>query len=264
MATPPSNNPSIDLTYQSFRPIMAFNGGNDQIKGMITTVRKFVNGADWDPRYIVTGNGGGTWTQGYLDATTDTTYKVDVISLKGLDGKYKMAWINRDAPDPDFLYSSGYYTGSFSFTSPVALQGAGINTNLSWGGSAGYRLTGSDSCFAVFEGVAGANVYAVNGCSGAVTNIPTNEIPVRYSLLQNYPNPFNPSTSIKFEIPKEGIVKLVVYDILGKEVATLINDKKSAGSYIVDFNATGIASGVYFYKLITTEFTDIKKMTLIK
>lgn len=119
----------------------------------------------------------------------------------------------------------------------------------------------------------GAVVYARFGAtpiyydnSNLLTEITPvgSEIPEKYTLNQNYPNPFNPSTSIKFEIPKDGLVKIVVYDILGKEVATLVNDKRTAGSYIVDFNAGGLSSGVYFYKLITNDFTDIKKMTLVK
>lgn len=90
------------------------------------------------------------------------------------------------------------------------------------------------------------------------------EIPKEYKLGQNYPNPFNPVTSIKFAIPKQEFVTLKVYDMLGKEVVTLVNSTKSAGNYIVDFNAAEISSGTYFYRLKAGEFTEVKKMTIIK
>jgi len=90
------------------------------------------------------------------------------------------------------------------------------------------------------------------------------KVPKDYALSQNYPNPFNPVTNIKFQIPSAKFVKLVVYDILGKEVEILVNETKSAGTYLVSFDASELSSGIYFYKLITNDFTDVKKMVLIK
>ncbi len=86
----------------------------------------------------------------------------------------------------------------------------------------------------------------------------------KYKLLQNYPNPFNPSTKINFELKKESNVTLKIYDILGAEVATLVNGHKKAGRYSVKFNASNLASGIYFYRLNAGPFTAIKKMILIK
>ncbi|MFZ4591600.1 MAG: T9SS type A sorting domain-containing protein [Ignavibacteria bacterium] len=85
-----------------------------------------------------------------------------------------------------------------------------------------------------------------------------------YSLKQNYPNPFNPATNIRYEIPKTGFVKLVVFDALGCERRTLVNEVKQAGNYSVDFIASELSSGIYFYKLESNGFSDIKKMMLIK
>lgn len=90
------------------------------------------------------------------------------------------------------------------------------------------------------------------------------EVPKVFSLEQNYPNPFNPVTNIKFGLPKAGLVKLAVYDVTGKQVAELVNGNYSAGSYKYDFNASEFASGIYFYKLETPGFTDVKKMILVK
>ena len=89
-------------------------------------------------------------------------------------------------------------------------------------------------------------------------------IPNEYSLDQNYPNPFNPSTRISYSIKEEGLVKLKVYDILGKEIATLVNENKPAGNYEVDFNASQLPSGMYIYKIQSGQFSDVKKMLLTK
>ena len=88
--------------------------------------------------------------------------------------------------------------------------------------------------------------------------------PNSYSLAQNYPNPFNPTTTIKYTLQFSGRVTLKVYDILGKEVATLVNEEKPAGSYSVVFDAGKLASGIYFYKLQAGNFVATRKMILLK
>ncbi|MEO8513613.1 MAG: SBBP repeat-containing protein [Ignavibacteria bacterium] len=91
-----------------------------------------------------------------------------------------------------------------------------------------------------------------------------NNIPENYKLYQNYPNPFNPSTKIKFDLASESDVKLSVFDITGKEVGVLLNNKLAAGSYEISFNNINLSSGIYFYRLNTGSYSEIKKMTLIK
>jgi len=83
-------------------------------------------------------------------------------------------------------------------------------------------------------------------------------------LYQNYPNPFNPETTIKFELPEDAIVSLKVYDILGKEVATLIDGFEEAGYHQASLNATNLASGLYFYRITAGSFTDVKKLVVVK
>jgi hypothetical protein len=90
------------------------------------------------------------------------------------------------------------------------------------------------------------------------------KIPANYSLTQNYPNPFNPTTNIKFSIPRDGEASLKIYDILGNEVATYLEGFVKAGEYNAVIDGANWSSGVYFYNLTTSEFTDTKKMTLIK
>ena len=89
-------------------------------------------------------------------------------------------------------------------------------------------------------------------------------IPTEYFLFQNYPNPFNPSTIIRYDLPKEGMVSIKIYDMLGIEVKTLVNEYKSAGIYNIEFNASNLTSGIYFYKLTLGNITQAKKMLLLK
>jgi len=91
-----------------------------------------------------------------------------------------------------------------------------------------------------------------------------NIMPKTYELSQNYPNPFNPSTKIKYSIPKDGLVTLKIFDITGREIRTLVSEQKTAGNYLVEFNASGLSSGVYFYQIKTGDFIQTKRMVLIK
>ncbi len=108
-------------------------------------------------------------------------------------------------------------------------------------------------------------VPRTRGFSNVVTDVENefNSIS-EYRLNQNYPNPFNPTTTISFTIPATSNVSLKVFNILGKEVATIVNETKSAGNYSINFNASGLSSGVYFYQLTTDNFTSTKKFTLMK
>jgi hypothetical protein len=119
-------------------------------------------------------------------------------------------------------------------------------------------------------GAAGSPVRRfVKGALDYVDNVPVNiagetEIPVEYKLAQNYPNPFNPSTKISFALPKQGFVSLKVYDVTGKEVAKLVNEVKAAGFYNIEFNASSLSSGVYFYRIDAGDFVQTRKMLLVK
>ncbi|MBI2430337.1 MAG: T9SS type A sorting domain-containing protein [Ignavibacteriales bacterium] len=128
----------------------------------------------------------------------------------------------------------------------------------------------------------GVNILAVNGThlfagtnSAGVWRRPLSEMitgvndqttspPFQFVLEQNYPNPFNPSTKIRFAVPGLSFVLLKVYNLLGQEVATLVNEEKRAGSYEVQWNAIGFSSGIYFYKLRSGNFVETKRMLMIK
>lgn len=111
--------------------------------------------------------------------------------------------------------------------------------------------------------VVGGNTAKIN--QGGVTSLSDDKLtPDGFILAQNYPNPFNPSTTISFSIPSAGFTSLKVYEILGDEVATLVNEERSAGEYDITFDASTLTSGVYLYRLSAGSFTEIKKMILMK
>jgi glucuronoarabinoxylan endo-1,4-beta-xylanase len=90
------------------------------------------------------------------------------------------------------------------------------------------------------------------------------EMPGQYQLLQNYPNPFNPTTVLRYEVPVAGDVRLAVFDMLGREVAVLVNERKTPGSYSVIFDASGLSSGVYFCRLRGYDVVQSRRMMLVR
>jgi hypothetical protein len=103
-----------------------------------------------------------------------------------------------------------------------------------------------------------------DGSFGYTDIVEVEVVPEQYELLQNYPNPFNPSTKIVFSIPEASFVQLKVYDVLGNEVSTLVNEEHNAGVYSIDFSGTRLTSGTYFYRLKAGNYVEIKKMVLLK
>jgi hypothetical protein len=144
------------------------------------------------------------------------------------------------------------------------------NTLISWGGTNPTITEVDQNGNVVFEawypqGIFTYRAYKFDWNGSLVSNENLgNNAPRSFELKQNYPNPFNPSTSIKFAVPKRGLVKLVIYDLLGKEIRTILNEVRDPGRYTVAFDASDLSSGVYFYKILSGEFTDAKKMIILK
>jgi hypothetical protein len=152
-------------------------------------------------------------------------------------------------------------------------------TNVIWGSTnnggtwtASYTSTVGDQFRHITTARSGYNMWAVKGVGTGIAkytspsgiNLISGEVPSDYNLSQNYPNPFNPVTNIKFSIPNQGFVTLKVFNSLGKEVATLVNEVTNTGTYVVDFDASNFTSGVYFYRLQSDNFSETKRMMLIK
>ena len=147
-------------------------------------------------------------------------------------------------------YTNGQYTYSFNYTAPATagsqtLYATGLATN-----SSGQWNFAPDKIISVVT----------------ATDVKNNSIPAEYLLEQNYPNPFNPSTLIKYSIAETENVTLKIYDMLGNEIKTLVNEVKQPGKYISEFSSQNLnlASGIYFYKLQTEKFSSTKKMLLLK
>jgi Secretion system C-terminal sorting domain/CARDB len=158
-------------------------------------------------------------------------------------------------------------TGSIGINAPPG--GPGNFVSITPGSNCANTIISTSTCNNIVPYNIASGTYYGCGYEGITQN--ENTVPAAYSLEQNYPNPFNPSTQIQFASPKASIVKLVVYDLLGRIVKTLVNEYKEAGTYKVDFDGTKLASGVYFYKLesrqvgsSTGDFTAVKKMLLVK
>ncbi len=107
-------------------------------------------------------------------------------------------------------------------------------------------------------------LYNLGGGTVGIKDLDNEEIPVAFSLAQNFPNPFNPTTTIQFSLPQAGNISLKIFNLLGEEVKTLVNDFKQSGKHSVQFNANNLASGIYFYRIQAGNFVETKKMILIK
>lgn len=180
-----------------------------------------------------------------------------------------MNWLTVDNDLP----GGGKYVNYISNTF-YALTGSNvyksINGGVNWSGS----IIGSDPfvCFTISfinentGWVAGENGSLFRNTNSTAIGIEpiSNEIPNQFLLFQNYPNPFNPETSIKFNLPENSFVKLIVYDITGREVDVLLNESMNKGIYETKWNASYLPSGVYFYRLISEKFSEFRKMILIK
>ena len=128
------------------------------------------------------------------------------------------------------------------------------------------NLGKSDSIFINYSDAIGEIKTAKAGWVETLVSVYENprEIPSKFDLLQNYPNPFNPSTTIKYTIPIRCHVEIQLFDILGREMKTLVNDLKEPGMYEILFNANNLSSGVYFYRIQAGDYTTTKKFILIK
>ncbi|HAB50770.1 MAG TPA: hypothetical protein DCE80_01095 [Ignavibacteriales bacterium] len=163
----------------------------------------------------------------------------------------------------DHIFASVEDGGVFQFTD-IGENWVAVNNGLPFKNPLSLGINSSGY---IFAGTSGGGVFRSINPTVSVEE-KNNFTPLEFSLAQNYPNPFNPSTKIKYAIPgnvetRHG-VSLRVYDVLGNEVATLVNEEKEAGSYEVEWNAVDKSSGVYFYQLKAGEYANTKKMILLR
>lgn len=213
-------------------------------------------------RYCISQNGGQTWQ---VDGNLGTNGLADFTwcnsdSLTSGDGYAIASFVDQNGDS--ITVRRGNMTGSLG--AYLYKRNSVMSTGYLAPTCAVYKIgTSKYSAFA-YAGQGPSSVYfnQENLVTG-VTPISGN-VPGSFVLMQNFPNPFNPTTTIRFDIPKNGFVSLKVYDVLGNEVATLVNENLNPNTYEVSWDANRLASGVYFYKLVSGNFTDVKKMILLK
>jgi subtilisin family serine protease len=233
---------------------------------------------DWD---LVDGSGDSTdWdSQGNLGYAMHTTETFDTLVATALisSSNYGYWAILNDGSDGYFGVYNGFTSSEKwqALSSGIGKSKAGVGdiSEVTSGGP--FTIPTGDTLKVAFAVAAG---NSLSDLRTAITNARTkypqiltdsnsknNTIPVSYNLAQNYPNPFNPSTTINYSLSKSGLVTIKVYDILGKEIATLVNEEESMGSHSVQFSANGgHSSGVYFYQIRSGSYIATKKMLLLK
>ncbi len=232
-------------------------------------------GINWIAQYYTVSNWGRFFSMFFVNANTGFIGSNVGHILKTTNAG--TTWNNIMIPTSNRIFSLYFPSASTGYGS---CYGGQIVKTTNSGNNWFLQTTGTGSIlYSIFfinnlTGYAAGNNNTVlkttdgGGAPIGITPI-SNEVPKDFRLEQNYPNPFNPSTNINFSIPKPGNVKLSVFDVLGREVETLVNEQLSAGTYKVDFpapsgNASHLPSGLYFYRIISGNFTDVKKMLLIK
>jgi len=242
-------------SYTNYIILKTTNSGNNWIiQGQSSPIRLFsVDFINVNTGYtsgdggviLKTTNGGNNWKQlisGYTD--------VNLISIKALSDNVV------------------YAVGGSLYNSIIIKSTDGGDKWIpqeSYTNNALYDIEFTNDSTAYIVGKYGTILKTTNGGTIIVnTSRVCNYIPSSFKLFQNYPNPFNPTTTIRYDIKTKGDVELKVFDLLGRDIATLVNENQTPGTYEVVFDATSLPSGVYLYKLITGDFVETRKMVVIK
>lgn len=267
--------PSINTIWKiNNYPHIASSGNNNKL--MIACVRSFNNSSDLDPISYYTTNGGSSWTFYYIDPTTNYNTLFDEVSINSPRenaANYNVAWFQYALQPAQEQIQSGIYTGSWSVSTILSQNSFCGNVSDYRDAQPGYIfLPESPGMNSIYNSMTAwfAESLCYEYSLWASFETPgqrrpyVNGTPDKFGLEQNYPNPFNPSTKIRFTLPKDVNVKLIVFDILGREVITLVNGVIDAGIHEINFDASLLSSGVYFYRIQAGKYTTKKKMLLIK
>lgn len=165
------------------------------------------------------------------------------------------------------LCSSFTFAGSSDSTTGFSLKWAGWRNFFIESSSPGYQIRGAMGEFLSGVSTGDSNtllVGTINGLGILTGSLYDMEVPTTMALYQNFPNPFNPVTTIRYSISSPVTVRLKIYDILGNEIRTLVNEYQHSGNYAVQFNAASLSSGIYIYRLEAGKFVSVRKLTLLK
>ena len=245
-------------------------------------IMKTTNGGnDWQEIFVYSGDGG-FFSLHFLDSNTGTVVGGnsaavgDAVILRTTNGGVDWTNIAFNNSNISRLWSVKFVTPSIGYISGGGNTGncailKTTNGGINWyfqAANPGNMLNGNYFMNANTGYAVGSNgrIIKTTDGGGALIGIKTesNNVPERYFLSQNYPNPFNSMCNVQFSMHNAGNVKLVVYDVMGREVKTLVNEKLRPGTYETSFDGSMLPSGVYFYKLITEGFSETKRMLMIK
>ncbi len=253
---------------------------NQYVYSLAVSGNNIFAGTDNNGVYMSTNNGS-SWTQTALNNQYIPSLGVsgnNIFAGTRYNGVFLstnngVSW-TQTALNNQTVYSLGV-SGNNIFAGTTDHSGVYLssNTGISWiQKNQGFTIVPSISALLISNGyiIAGTDHFSVSGVWRrslsdiiGIENIST-EIPSTFSLSQNYPNPFNPTTKIKFDITENAFTTLKIYDLIGKEVQTLVNDELSSGVYEATFDGTQLTSGVYFYRLNSGEYSETKRMLLVK
>jgi len=236
-------------------------------------------------RIYKTTNGGANWIQQNTEFVTglvDVSFPIDVQNGYAVEWAGKILRTTNGGTNWS-SYQSGVNTygicfpnnnqtgyaagGSYGASYLLKTTNAGISWNKM---NTPYNNQLTSVCFpssydtGYIVGVTGSFLKTVDGGGFVGVNVISENIPDQYFLHQNYPNPFNPVTTINFDLPKSGLVSIKVFDILGRQINTIVDEVMSAGNYKLDFNASDLASGSYFYRMTAGDFVAVKKFVVLK
>ncbi len=241
-----TTNAGVNWTYQTLVGptggfICAFAFADDKLNGLAAS-------SGTTNAISRTTNGGLTWVSQTIPSGVTSGY----VSIKFINGTSTAYLINSSA-SATITAKSTDFGATWTTIAPVS----GVNgiTHMEY-----VRVGQTVYLYAISS--TGAVMKLVDNVLVGVEN--NNSIPEEYKLEQNYPNPFNPTTTINFSLPKSAFVTIKVYDILGKEIKTILSENKDSGNHSVLFDAGDLPSGIYYYKIIANNFIDTKKMILLK
>jgi hypothetical protein len=175
----------------------------------------------------------------------------------GITDPIEFSWNPSTDPDGDKVFYHITFTGPGVDTTIVNIPDTTLSLEMMPGLRANSRYTWTVHATDGIEVIPTSDIFELH-------TFPAEGVPGEYTLRQNYPNPFNPVTKIEYELPKTSSVNLTVYNILGQKVATIVDEVQSAGRYIVNFDSSNYASGIYVYRIRAEEFTDAKRMILLR
>ncbi|GAB4293994.1 MAG: hypothetical protein Kow0098_15270 [Ignavibacteriaceae bacterium] len=239
------------------------NEGNSQL--MVVGIQNFANSGDWDLVSYKTPDGGLNWEMTFIEGFSSTTDRQpilpDIFCKRNDLNNYRVSYtlgkwdVGFSADSVMFVKSIG--NSANSWDEPIIISYDGFSSK------AGFIGNTNDDCFILWSNKFVSTLYATY-CALTSAVEDDGELPNEYALSNNYPNPFNPSTKIGYKISESAQILLKIYDMLGREVATLVNEEKPAGEYQIEFDASGLSSGVYYFRLQTENYFETKKMILLR